>query len=874
MKHLRLLVAILVCSSPAWSAKLQVGEVVQVTVESAHPYGVADRAAPELVWSETLHDPRATYIAPHFAQFELAQDDYVIVRSPDGSQSWRYAGSGRGGPGRSLDGFWSSHIKGSTAIVELYSRHAAGGFGLLIDRFARGFTSSEIEIYNPGINPGFDPDLPEPEAICGTDDSEWAACYETSEPEIYANSRAVVRLLIDGAFACTGWMIGCDGHMMTNNHCIGNASSAANTDYEFMAQGATCQTNCTGFGACPGTIEATAATFIQTDVGLDYTLVQLPASLAVTYGFMQLRDTGPVVEERIYIPQHPAAWGKRIAVFSTHANDESGFCEIFGLNHPACSGGPGDIGYYADTQGGSSGSPVLAYSDHRVVSLHHCANCANRGTDVTDIIADLGANLPPCSVDQLAGTIDLDRGSFGCSDTISITVLDDSIQGAGSLTVDAWSETESAPETVTLIEIEPGTFSGTIATGTTAPLASDGVVSIGHGDLVSVQYIDADDGAGGIDVPRTVVVDIDCVPPVISNVAPTGETGNGATITWNTDEPADSVVVLGQGALTESDPDLVGAHSVQVIGVPECSTHYYSVSSTDEAGNTATDDDAGNLYSFFTGANTAASFDSVDTPTGIPAATPQGIASTLSIADDETVVDVDVRVDIDHDATGELSLHLLLPNGGQVLLAKKRGGTGNDYINTIFDDEAATHIGSGAPPFNGSFRPEQPLATADGINSVGDWTLLVVNEAGGTPGTLSSWELILTYPDEPCPPPDAAPPPIPDGTGGTEPIAMRRWGLDGVLVEWDDQCAPVQTNLLYGPVDQVSSYTVSGSLCGVTTPLEWTSLPSGSLWFLLVGEDGFSTEGSWGVGTNGERNGAIPSGVCGNELKDALGVCP
>src|SRR3546814_8117553 len=55
---------------------------------------------------------------------------------------------------------------------------------------------------------------------------------------------------------------------------------------------------------------------------------------------------------------------------------------------PACSGGANDIGYYCDTQGGSSGSPVIAYNDHLVVSLHHCANCPNRGVPIQAVITD------------------------------------------------------------------------------------------------------------------------------------------------------------------------------------------------------------------------------------------------------------------------------------------------------------------------------------------------------------------------------------------------------------------------------------------------------------------------------------------------------
>ena len=44
-----------------------------------------------------------------------------------------------------------------------------------------------------------------------------------------------------------------------------------------------------------------------------------------------------------------------------------------------------DIGYYCDTEGGNSGSPVLSRETHKVVALHHCANCPNRGVRIQDI---------------------------------------------------------------------------------------------------------------------------------------------------------------------------------------------------------------------------------------------------------------------------------------------------------------------------------------------------------------------------------------------------------------------------------------------------------------------------------------------------------
>ena len=343
-----------------------------------------------LVWSEELHVDGASYIAPHFSDFELPEGAWLVVRSPDSKRVWNYTRFGK--TSRRIEGgFWATHVPGSTAIVELYSSVPVAAGAVVVDRFAHGYPRPDIRLLMA--------DEPLPNAICGADDSEWAKCYQSSDPVIYDTARAVARLLINGSGACTGWLVGDQGHLMTNNHCIGNASDALNTDYEFMAEGATCSTNCATFGGCSGIVEATSGTFIQTDVGLDYTLVKLPASLASTYGFMQLRDTGAVNGERIYIPQHPAAWGKRIAVNSSDSRNPTGFCEIDSLNQPACTGASvPDIGYYCDTQGGSSGSPVLANDDNCVVALHHCANCQNRGVPITAVISDLGGNLPPNAI--------------------------------------------------------------------------------------------------------------------------------------------------------------------------------------------------------------------------------------------------------------------------------------------------------------------------------------------------------------------------------------------------------------------------------------------------------------------------------------------
>ena len=362
---------------------IKVGEEVAVTYRSpAVPAPEGTEA--QLVWSQELSVAGASYIAPHFAAFSLPEGAHLVVRAADGSRERTYTGKGKDIPGS--QGFWGMHMPGDSAIIELYSQVAVPEGAVVIDRFARG-TDAFSQLLE-----GYESDAVGDKAICGSDESDWAQCFTSTEPTAYDKSRAVARLIINGSSACTGWLVGSEGHLLTNEHCLGSSSDALNTDYEFMAEGS-CTTECTTFGGCPGTVEADTATLVQLDAGLDYALVKLPVNLTSTYGFFQMRSDGAVLDERIYIPQHAAAWGKRIA-FKDGTQD----AVVTTLTASPCSGTGNDVGYMADTQGGSSGSPVVAYGDNLVIALHHCANCPNRGVPVEPIIADLGSNLPADAV--------------------------------------------------------------------------------------------------------------------------------------------------------------------------------------------------------------------------------------------------------------------------------------------------------------------------------------------------------------------------------------------------------------------------------------------------------------------------------------------
>jgi V8-like Glu-specific endopeptidase len=247
---------------------------------------------------------------------------------------------------------------------------------------------------------------PSNEATCINDNSREAACYysDSSTRTAYLAARAVARLLIqkeDGkTSACTGWLLGSQGHVITNYHCVNTTAQAAATTVEFMADAPSCSQSCTTWGACPGTVEAISTTLVRANEALDYALLKLPNSnvdLPTKYGFLRLKATQGRVNQEIYIPQHPLYYGKRIAML----NDYKTKTTILSTEATGCNAT--GYSYNGDTQAGSSGAPVIDAQDHGVIALHHCGQfCANTGIPSISIIADLQAAgvLPTAAVDS------------------------------------------------------------------------------------------------------------------------------------------------------------------------------------------------------------------------------------------------------------------------------------------------------------------------------------------------------------------------------------------------------------------------------------------------------------------------------------------
>jgi lysyl endopeptidase len=331
--------------------------------------------------------PGATFIVVHLSSVHLGSSDRVILVDASGAGHEFTVNVDEDGEA-SLP-----PIAGDRVDLKLHC--ATADCFVNVDRFSRGLSKEEREEKST---------LSEFVQTCGDLDLENAICREGTE--VYEHSKPVARLMRDGDYACTGWLLGTEGHLLTNYHCINGTKQAAAMTFEFLAEGDECSTDCSEWGACPGRLTVTGATLIYASSSLDYALVQLPKFCATHLGHLTVRTTVTDTKERVYIPQHPAAQGKQIAFRSTVPEDakdpNAGFCKLTGYKVDSCRPASpiADYAYFADTDTGSSGAPVIAFSDNKVIAMHQCAGCPNTGIPINLIVDDMTQRhiLPPGSV--------------------------------------------------------------------------------------------------------------------------------------------------------------------------------------------------------------------------------------------------------------------------------------------------------------------------------------------------------------------------------------------------------------------------------------------------------------------------------------------
>lgn len=137
----------------------------------------------------------------------------------------------------------------------------------------------------------------------------------------------------------------------------------------------------------------------------------------------------------------------------------------------------------------------------------------------------------------------------------------------------------------------------------------------------------------------------------------------------------------------------------------------------------------------------------------LPSSSGRTTEHTIAVRDAGPVSHVAVWVRLTATRVGDLTLSLRAPGGSTVLLAQHRGaeaknlGTGSGCGGqfAVFDDAQGAPFADVPPPFvDTQLKPEERLATLNGKEASGAWTLRVSADGTADVGTLQCWQLDLS----------------------------------------------------------------------------------------------------------------------------------
>jgi trimeric autotransporter adhesin len=222
----------------------------------------------------------------------------------------------------------------------------------------------------------------------------------------------------------------------------------------------------------------------------------------------------------------------------------------------------------------------------------------------------------------------------------------------------------------------------------------------------------------------------------------------------------------------------------------------------------------------------------------------------------------------------------------QVTVNDSNLGTGTTTATLVSTTEPAaetltlTRTAPGSASFTGSIVLTKDAPAPDGTLSVADGDTITAKYIDANDGAGHVNQTRTTTAAADCAPvlPGSAKP-VADGTFGAAMTGSRADALGSTIdVTWDTvTCPSTDYHILYGDLAGVASATILGAVCdfGTRGHQTWFGVPDGDLWFVIVGDDGGTVEGSWGTdGIGGQRGGITASGRCGLTSRDNAGVCP
>ncbi|RTY70571.1 reprolysin-like metallopeptidase [Flavobacterium sp. LB2P53] len=170
-------------------------------------------------------------------------------------------------------------------------------------------------------------------------------------------------------------------------------------------------------------------------------------------------------------------------------------------------------------------------------------------------------------------------------------------------------------------------------------------------------------------------------------------------------------------------------------GLSENTLYYWRVRPKNECANGV----FSRPSSFTTGSNKC--FSSTNTIPSVIVST-LTTTSTMDIAADIPISDINVSMKITHGYIGDIVAVLTSPSGTNVSLIASKCDSNPD-LDATFDDQGLAVINCSltSPAISGVLKPAQPLSAFNGESAMGEWTLSITDTGLGDDGILTSWAI-------------------------------------------------------------------------------------------------------------------------------------
>lgn len=263
--------------------------------------------------------------------------------------------------------------------------------------------------------------------------------------------------------------------------------------------------------------------------------------------------------------------------------------------------------------------------------------------------------------------------------------------------------------------VTPGSYNITISGNSTTGTKTNVVTLIvASGSPSAVSLTSPANGATGVSAPTTFTWSASAQPGVTYS------------IDIATDAGFSNIVDQATGLATATYNSTILNNST---------TYYWRVRVESGCGNSAWS----SSYNFTTGSCSVTA--SVNVPVSISATGTPTITSTITIPSSITINDVNVvNLVGTHTWINDLTVTLTSPQGTIVNLWSDICNN-EDNFNLNFDDAAASATLPCPPTGGGTYQPSGSLATLNGEDAAGIWTLTITDGANQDGGSLTSWGL-------------------------------------------------------------------------------------------------------------------------------------